>query len=83
MYFVYIIQSDLDQSYYIGFSENIENRLKEHNLGSTNYTSKKRPWSLVYFERFENKSDALKREIFLKKQKNKKFYQKLINTLDR
>lgn len=82
MYFVYIIQSDLDQSFYIGFSENIENRLNEHNFGNTNYTSKKRPWKLVYFERFENKSDALKREIFLKKQKNKKFYQKLIETMD-
>jgi putative endonuclease len=43
MYFVYIIQSDLDHSFYIGFSENVENRLREHNLGSTNYTAKKRP----------------------------------------
>jgi putative endonuclease len=82
MYFVYIIQSDLDHSFYIGFSENVENRLREHNLGSTNYTATKRPWKLVYFERFNNKSDALKREIFLKKQRNKKFYQKLIETMD-
>ena len=55
----------------------------EHNVGRTNYTSKKRPRHLVYVEEFENKTDALKRELFLKRQKNKEFYQRLINSMDR
>ncbi len=38
------------------------------------------PWKLVYEENFENKSEAIKREKFLKKQRNKKFYQSLINS---
>ena len=83
MYYVYIIQSQLDNSFYIGFSENIDARIMEHNVGRTNYTSKKRPWHLVYVEEFENKTDALKRELFLKHQKNKEFYQRLINSMDR
>ena len=83
MYYVYIIQSQFDSTFYIGYSENIEERLKEHNFGRTNYTSKKRPWSLVYFEEFENKTDAIRRELFLKRQKNKEFYQRLINSKDR
>jgi putative endonuclease len=76
MFFIYIIQSEIDNSFYIGFSENLENRIKEHNFGRTNYTSKKRPWELVYSEKFENKTNALKREKFLKRQRNKDFLSK-------
>ena len=83
MYYVYIIQSEVDRSFYIGYSQNIQGRLKEHNFGRTNYTSTKRPWTLVYSEEFNNKTDALQREIFLKRQKNKGFYQRLINKMDR
>ena len=80
MYYVYIIQSQLDNSFYIGFSENVDARLREHNVGRTNYTSKKRRWILVYVEEYENKTDALRRELFLKRQKNKSFYQRLIES---
>ncbi len=83
MYFVYIIQSETDGSYYIGFTENLQKRISEHNPGNTNYTSKKMPWKLVYFESFGNKTDALKREKLLKRRKNKDFYQRLINNQDR
>ena len=83
MYFVYIIQSEFDGSYYTGFSENLEERIAEHNFGKTNYTSKKRPWKLVYFEEFDNKTNALKRERFLKRQKSRNFYQQLIKSKDR
>jgi putative endonuclease len=50
-------------------------------LASTGYTSKKKPWKLVYFESFPSKSEAIKREIFLKKQRNKDFYDQLISTM--
>jgi putative endonuclease len=77
-YFTYIIKSQLDQSFYIGSTSNLETRLRAHNSGKSPYTSKKKPWEIVYFEEFGNKSDALKREKFLKKQRNKEFYQKII-----
>ena len=79
IFYVYIIRSLKDKSYYIGYTANLENRVWEHNFGSTRYTSHKRPWELVYSEEFENKRDALKRERFLKKQKNRAFYQRLID----
>ena len=78
VYFVYILQSEADNTYYIGYTTDLERRLEEHNSGLTRYTSKKRPWTLVYVEEFENKTDALKRERFLKKQKNRSFYKRLI-----
>ncbi len=55
-------------------------RLEFHNTGKSTYTSKKLPWKLVYFEKFDDKSEAIKREKFLKKQRNKDFYLRLINS---
>ena len=78
MYYVYILQSEQDASFYIGYTSDIERRLEEHNEGKSRYTSKKTPWQLVYFEKFEEKSDAIKREIFLKRQKSHAFYLRLI-----
>jgi putative endonuclease len=77
-YFIYILKSQMDGSFYVGYTANLEARLWEHNEGRTGYTSKKRPWQLVYSEQFENKTDALKREKFIKAQKSKSFIQALI-----
>jgi putative endonuclease len=66
-FYIYIIQSKIDQSYYKGFSENYLERLNQHNDGWSKYTSRKKPWRLVYVELFESKSEALKREKTLKK----------------
>jgi putative endonuclease len=83
MFYVYLIQSEVDSSFYIGYTSNLELRLKQHNNGETIYSSRKKPWFLVYSEVFENKTLALKRERFLKKQKNRDFYYQLIKSLDR
>jgi len=77
---VYILQSKKDNSYYIGYSSDIESRIQEHNYESTGYTSKKRPWVIVYIEEFEFKKDAIARERHIKKQKNRKYIRNLINT---
>jgi putative endonuclease len=76
-YYTYIIKSDKDGSFYIGSTSNIERRLLEHNNGHSPYTSKKIPWKLIYLQEFKSKTEAIKREKFLKKQKNKEFYLKL------
>ncbi len=77
-YYVYILQSCVDHSYYIGYTYNIDQRLFDHNAGKSRYTSKKIPWKLVYSETFSSKKDALLRERFLKKQRNRSFYVRLI-----
>lgn len=78
MYFVYILQSQKDQSFYIGQTEDLEKRLDLHNQGNSRYTARKIPWKVVYFEEFETRKEALQRENFLKKQKNRSFYESLI-----
>jgi putative endonuclease len=77
-YYVYILQSQVDFSFYIGYSANPAARLERHNSGRSRYTSRKSPWKIVFTEEFALKTDALERERFLKKQRNREFYLKLI-----
>ncbi len=61
-FFVYIIQSEKDHSYYKGYSEDPLKRLVQHNNLESSYTSLKAPWKLVYVERLNSKQEALVRE---------------------
>ena len=66
-FYVYIIQSEKDQSYYKGFTENYLLRLEFHNKGCSTYTSRKIPWRFVYIEEVGSKKEGLRREKNLKK----------------
>lgn len=77
MYYVYIIENESSNKY-IGYTSNLDLRISYHNKGFNKTTKNKGPWQLKYFEKFENKTEALKREKFLKKQKNREFYDRLI-----
>jgi putative endonuclease len=62
-------------SLYTGITNNLERRFKQHNgqiKGGAKYTRSKRPVSLLYTEKFETKSDAMKREDENKKLKKDK-----------
>lgn len=67
MFYVYIIQSLKDKGIYIGFTENLAERIKEHNDGKTKSIKARLPFRLIYYEAYLNKTDARKREIHLKK----------------
>ena len=71
MYFVYILLSEKDNKRYIGFTDDIDRRLIEHNTGKVKSTKNRRPLKLIYLEQFENKSVAMKREKEIKNQKGK------------
>jgi putative endonuclease len=66
-FYVYIIQSEKDSSYYKGFTEDPILRLKQHNNGESKYTESKMPWQLIYLELMTTKKEALIREKALKK----------------
>lgn len=65
MYYVYIIRNK-DKKFYKGSCKDIKIRLDDHNNGRVFSTKSGRPWSLLYFEAFASKSDALREEKFLK-----------------
>lgn len=67
MNYTYLVRCS-DDSLYAGWTNDIEKRLKAHNDGTgAKYTKSRRPVTLAYFERFETKSEAMKREVALKK----------------
>jgi putative endonuclease len=67
MFSVYLLYSLSSTKTYVGFTNDIERRMREHNFTeSKGFTLRYRPWELVYTEIFENKSDAMRREKFLK-----------------
>jgi len=77
MFYVYILRSLKDQSFYIGYSSDVAKRLEQHNAGESRYTARKLPWEIFYVESFATKSEAIKREIFFKKQRNREFFLRL------
>ena len=80
MHFVYIIYSKDFDKYYVGETEDVERRLFYHNHGEkSTFTKRYRPWVLVKHWQFEDKTKARKAEIFIKKQKSRKFIERLIN----
>ena len=63
MEYVYILRSDTyPNRLYVGISNFLDRRLNEHNSGKVSYTYKFRPWGIVYWEAFELRTDAFKRE---------------------
>jgi len=76
MYCVYILMSRSDQKYYIGFTDEVEGRLKRHNQGAVPSTRNRRPLDLIYYEAYVDKRDALGREVFLKSGSGHRFLKK-------
>jgi len=77
-YFVYILQSELDSSYYVGSTQDIDARLGRHNQGRSKYTKPKRPWCLVYQEIHPDRSSAVKREQQIKNRRSRKYIENLV-----
>lgn len=73
MFIVYILLSEKDNKRYIGFTDNIERRLTEHNLGKVKSTKNRQPLKLIYTEQYENKSYAMKREKYFKTHPGRNF----------
>ena len=78
MCYLYILYSKSIDRYYIGITIELETRLSRHNQGGSKYTKRGVPWTLVHTETYDNKSDAMERESYLKKQKSRKLIEKII-----
>jgi len=66
MYFVYVLKSKTKLKTYVGYTNNISKRLKEHNQGKSSFSKRYKPWILIYLERFKTKKEAIKREKYFK-----------------
>ena len=70
-YYVYILLSEKDSKFYIGFTEDLKKRLKQHNNGESFATKCRRPFELIFYEAYRNKYDALRRENILNQARGK------------
>ena len=66
MYYVYLLQSEKDKRFYVGFTSDLKRRIFEHNTAKVQSTKAFIPYRLIYFEGFRSKKDALNREKMLK-----------------
>jgi putative endonuclease len=67
MFYVYFLSSESTKWIYIGYTEDLNKRLIQHNSGQSRATKYRRPWKLVYYEAYLNEYDAKEREWQLKK----------------
>ncbi|KKP92600.1 MAG: hypothetical protein UR98_C0022G0008 [Parcubacteria group bacterium GW2011_GWA1_36_12] len=70
-YYVYVLLSLKDNKFYIGSTNNLKRRLKEHLAGKNISTAKRLPLKLIYFEGHLSKTDAERREKYFKTTKGK------------
>ena len=65
-FYVYVLYSLKNRNLYIGSTNNLIRRVKEHNLGLNKSTKSYKPWKLIYYEASLHEQDAKRREIYFK-----------------
>jgi putative endonuclease len=77
MAYVYILKSINFRKTYTGStSRTLDQRLSEHNSGLSTYTKRYLPWELIYFEEYDNLTEARLREKYLKSAAGRRFIKK-------
>lgn len=66
VFYIYILKSLKDHKTYVGYTNNIENRLEKHNSGQVTATKYRRPLELIFSEEFQTSKEARKRELYWK-----------------
>lgn len=66
MFYVYVLLSERDSKLYIGYCNDLKQRIKKHLNGFVSSTKNRRPLKLVYYEAYKEGSDAKRREKYLK-----------------
>ncbi|HEY4786457.1 MAG TPA: GIY-YIG nuclease family protein [Bacteroidales bacterium] len=79
-YYVYILYSQSTDHYYVGHTNDLRQRIDQHNAGRTPSTKTGRPWTLVYKETYPDKSSAFRRELEIKNKKSRKYIEQLISS---
>jgi len=78
MYTVYILYSKSINRYYVGYTNDLERRLPEHNRKNGKFTDRGVPWELVYKEEYQAKEKAMSREKEIKSKKSRNYIEELI-----
>jgi putative endonuclease len=77
-FYLYILESLTDDSFYVGSIQDLRSRIERHNEGGVKSTRAKRPWKIAYFEKHPDRSSTMKREYAVKRRKSKEFIETLV-----
>ncbi len=77
MFYVHAIKSEARNYIYVGMTNDLQRRLKEHNNKENKSTKAHAPFQLIYFEKFETREEARKKEKYLKSGIGKEFLKEL------
>ena len=71
VYYVYVLLGKDDRKFYIGYTNDLERRIKEHKLGKVRSTNERGVVDLMFYEAFASKLDAKRRERYFKTTKGR------------
>ncbi len=80
MYYLYVLRSKKNKSFYVGSTKDLRKRFLEHNTAKSVYSKKFLPWELIYYEAYKTYKLAFRREKSFKKRA--KAWQELLKRLD-
>jgi len=80
VYYTYVLQSKVDGKFYTGFTKNLKLRFEQHNEQLVESTKSRVPLKLIYYEACLDRSDATKREKYLKTYHGKMFIKKRLKS---
>ena len=83
-HYIYVAYSVTIDRYYVGETDNIERRLTEHNthISKGAFTTRASDWKILIYELVPNRVHARKIELFIKKQKSRRFIQSFIDSAE-
>ena len=80
MYYTYVLQSEVDNAFYVGYTKNLKLRFEKHNKGYVESTKDRRPFKLIYYEACLTQQDALHLEKYFKTDHGKQFIHKRLKS---
>lgn len=78
-YYTYVLESTIDGNLYIGWTDDLKERVKNHNNGKVGSTRDRIPLKLVYYEACLSKEKAIEREKILKTGFGRKYIKHRVN----
>ncbi len=80
MYYVYVLQSEIDNKLYICYTKDLKLRIEQHERGYVESTLNRRPLKIIYYEACLSRDDATKREKYFKKHHGRMFLKNRLNS---
>ncbi len=79
VFFIYILRSQKTRKYYIGCTNNLKKRVKQHNQGQNISTMRDQPWQLIRYKTSNSQEEAYKCEKLIKSYKGGNAFKKIIS----